>query len=254
VRPPDGGGGTDGDGGGDGHESSDDSELQGLIPGERMLEDFVERHGSEDGDGGGGCGWNTGDESDDPNDVVTPATLPPPLPPPLPAPMPSPPEVAAGAAATEHGGGESQSGPDLPRFDVFGPHGELWGYFKWDKKEKSLNIHCRCPDHGPLCRMNRSVIGSEGKSVAAQAKGRAVGQQLAWLAAAWNNPGTYGTKEMHDMLKPKAEMAKSAHMTFEKRSGLREWAATQEHMRLLMESGIERLVRPGEPQEPKGLA
>ena len=55
--------------------------------------------------------------------------------------------------------------------------GGSWCEFKYDTKERYIAAHCKHPDHGPHCRLNRTVkINLNNPN-----QGRPAGLELAWL-------------------------------------------------------------------------
>ena len=55
--------------------------------------------------------------------------------------------------------------------------GGSWCEFKYDTKERYIAAHCKHPDHGPHCRLSRTVkINLNNPN-----QGRPAGLELAWL-------------------------------------------------------------------------
>jgi hypothetical protein len=124
------------------------------------------------------------------------------------------------------------------------------GYFKWDAARSSLNLHCGCPGHGKLCRMNRTVTRVDNPARAAQ--GRSVGMQLAWFFAAWEHPELFPDAKTHKDLNTR-KMQCSPFLAYDVRLRHRRWAILLGTLDEMLEH-IEGRPRTGETLEPADMS
>ena len=122
-----------------------------------------------------------------------------------------------------------------------------------DKGTNQLGAHCRHPDHGSECRVNRTV--KEGASKPAQ--GRPLGFLLAWLKCANDFTGADG-KERHMQIARSPYCLFDDRLTFIKRSEMRAWASdngsreVEDLCQLCAEIERPPRIGNGEGTEPEG--
>jgi hypothetical protein len=90
---------------------------------------------------------------------------------------------------------------------------------RFDTKLNILAAHCHHPDHGPKCRVHRTLNKSDVRSRGAQ--GRPAGFLLAWMKCA----GDYPTQGAHHEISKRGMLVHS--LSFEARREAREWATSR---------------------------
>ena len=80
-----------------------------------------------------------------------------------------------------------------------------------------------------------------------------MGTSLAWIFAASENPDQYPNQKAHIAMMASASLpTEKPHLCYDVRTVLRAWGEAQDALSPVFE--LERPPRPGEPQEPPGLA
>ena len=142
-----------------------------------------------------------------------------------------------------------ESEPVLPRVRheeefVVDVRGDGLCLLKYDTKLHILAARCRFPAHGNNCRANRTANGND----LVQQQGRPLGFLLAWML----NAHRYPDQKQHSTASTDKLRGSKPHFSHDERKRLREWFVATYPVNAAALAKIERKVRKGESQEPKG--
>lgn len=162
------------------------------------------------------------------------------------------PELRAAVPAPPAPAGQRGAGAGVPADGVRRPHptwhvdvrGDGLCYIKHDERLQILSAHCRHPNHGALCRVNRTLRTRPRND----AQGKPVGFLLAWMACA----DDYADQASHHAIAAQARVAGVEALSFENRSSWREWARVHSPGLTELAARVE-AGGAGTGEEPEGL-
>ena len=125
---------------------------------------------------------------------------------------------------------------------------------KYDTQLRILSAHCRDPNHGPRCRVNRTLRGGDSNP----AQGRPAGLLMAWLACSgdpeFSKPTQKASALAHMSISRGEERLIAPQLNPVRRVQGRRWILDNNvNLQKFLEKH-EREPRHGEPAEPPGWA